>query len=326
LTPAELEAIHLAGRLVTMVRDRILETREHAHRARAATEAAWEAGWGSRLLEGGPVSGPLLARARHAGAAGLPVVVVGEPGSGKEALASLVHRSSPRALQPFVTAPCAEPAPLLEQVLFGAGGALATARGGTLYLELLHLLSMEVQTRLVDALPPDQGLVASLETSVEAARRQGLLLGRLAERLAGLEVHLPPLRERPEEIVPMAQRLLARAAPESRVRLASSTLPVLEAFPWPGNVRELQQVMEEILLDLRGDLIRPRDLPGRVLGESPPEDPAPQPLAAMEHRHIELALQHCGGNLAETARVLGISRARLYRKLERYGISREPGR
>jgi DNA-binding NtrC family response regulator len=320
----ELERLQLATMVAGSLRRALLRVQEGRLQAQVARDAALEAGWGAPLFRCGPTSMRLLDRARRAGGTGLPVVLVGEPGTGRESLALVVHRHSPRAQHPFVTVPCHEAPESVAQILFSPEGALASATGGTLYLENLQELGADLQARLAEELPRELTVVASLHRPLAEVRQQGRVVAPLAETIGGIEILIPPLRERPEEVAPLAVSFLQQAAPEGNLRLASSTLPVLESYAWPGNVKELQACMEQVLLDLRGNLIRPGHLPRRVRGEDPgpPEQgEAFLTLEQVEARQIRRALAETRGNVAAAARLLDIPRARLYRLLRRHRIA-----
>jgi DNA-binding NtrC family response regulator len=164
-------------------------------------------------------------------------------------------------------------------------------------------------------------LIAATNADLAAEIAAGRFRKDLLFRLNTVEVRLPPLRERREDIVPLAQLFLARSAQRYQrpgVHLSSSALRALEDYPWPGNVRELSHVMERAVLTATGAQIAHLDfsLPLAV----PTGAPARQTLDEAEQDMIRSALERCAGNIQKTAEMLGLSRAALYRRLEKFGI------
>jgi DNA-binding NtrC family response regulator len=278
-----------------------------------------------QVFESGPASRRILERAKRAGASGLPLVLVGESGTGKELLAATIHHASPRAGHPFRRFDCAASNSLDNPP--AADPVFADVGPGTIYLDRLHTMSLAAQAQLAEVLPPPSAscaTIAAIETPPDTLVQQGLLIDRLARRLGDVVLTVPPLRSRPDEIPTLAQHLLGLIAPHRPLRLASSTVPLLEAYDWPGNLREIKTVLERAASDLHGDLIRPRDLPPHVRGDEDEEHETPgfPTLVEIERRHIEAALEANHGCISSAARDLGISRPRLYRLIDRLGLAR----
>jgi propionate catabolism operon transcriptional regulator len=294
------------------------------------------------------------------------VLIQGESGSGKEVIAQGIHRASRRHARPFVAINCgAFPEQLLESELFGyeegaftgarrqgKAGLFEAADGGTLLLDEVGEMPMPLQTRLLralqekeitrvggtDAIPVDVRIIAATHRDLAAMARRGLFRHDLFYRLHILQIRVPPLRERPEDIAALAADLLPAALKRAGVsQLAPDVLrvalPLLMSHDWPGNVRELENVIERMALEC---LLAAAVPPASVLrGVLDPAGPAvlggddgrqrPGPLGALQRateiEHIREALRAHGGNQAAAARELGISRTTLWRKLRGAGAA-----
>jgi two-component system, NtrC family, response regulator len=293
------------------------------------------------------------------GPSGETVTIYGETGTGKEVVARRLHLASPRASGPFVAlnAACV-PRELFESELFGhrkgsftgatsdRRGLFREADGGTLFIDELAELPLESQAKLLRALETRKvrGIGEAGETQVDvriiaATNRhlwQEVQAGRFREdlyfRLQVFPVVLPPLRERPEDLAPLAEHLLGRLA-GPRPALNEQAVTALQSHRWPGNVRELLNVLRRASLfakedEMDGALIR-KMLAASVFARvestptaasAVPEEP-PMRLADVERQHIERTLERMGGNITRAASQLGIDRRTLQRKLRSYGIS-----
>ena len=279
------------------------------------------------------------------------VLITGESGTGKEIVARGLHLRSPRRHGPFVAINCAAlPDTLLESELFGhVRGAFTDARadrlglfvqasGGTLFLDEIAELPLALQPKLLRAL--EEGVVRPLGSAAEVAIdvrviaathrdlatlvAEGRFRSDLYYRLHVLQLALPPLRARPEDIELLARRFTCeRAADEGKdVReLSPEALDRLRRHRWPGNVRELRNCIDHALAMARGARIEVDDLPDELQALSAAEDqpPAPVPawptLADREREYIDQVLDHVGGNRSAAARLLGVDRRTLMRKL-----------
>jgi two-component system, NtrC family, response regulator AtoC len=295
-------------------------------------------------------------------ATSLPVLITGESGTGKEVVARAIHRRSPRAASPFVAVNCgAIPSELIESELFGhvkgsftgahadRRGLWQEADGGTVFLDEITETSPAFQVKLLRALQEreirrvgsnqtvrvDVRVIAASNRDVEREMREGRFRQDLLYRLNAVTLHLPPLRERREDILPLARYFSERMAQSSGVPCISftrDTVRLLENYDWPGNIRELENAIVRAAA-LCDQAVRPEDLPERVrsfkgvAAEPKPAAPAREDdgedllsLAEVEGRHIFRVLARTGGNKQAAARVLGIDRTTLQRKLERYSL------
>jgi len=296
----------------------------------------------------------LLRQARRYATVDATVLITGETGVGKDALARYLHASGPRKREPFVTVDCpALPETLVEAELFGhergaftdatvaRPGRFEMAGHGTLYLDAVTRLSSAGQgallrvveerrvTRLGGTHATDvrARLIASSATGVEQAVDDGSLRADLFHRLSVLPVLIPPLRERTEDILPLAHACLSEVAERLErepPRLSPGAEDALIRYHWPGNVRELRHALERLLLAGVGDEIKADALPIEILeGKeaylAPGAERRPT-LADVERRYIELTLTYVRGNQTRAAAILGISRKALWEKRKRFGL------
>jgi DNA-binding NtrC family response regulator len=278
------------------------------------------------------------------------VLVTGESGTGKELVARAIHAASPRRFNPMVTVNCgALPEGILESELFGheAGsftgargrhkGKFETASGGTVFLdevaevspkvqvELLRVLEEKKVTRLGGSAPVavDFRVIAATNKDLAALVRTGAFREDLYWRLNVFAIEIPPLRDRPEDVLPLALHFLERfalAMGRKALSLSSATKDALTAYGWPGNVRELQNAVERAVVVAKGTTIEPADLPLHVTGA--PVRSAPGSLAAVERAHVLAVLESTGWNITHAARILEVDRVTLYNKIRRYGLQR----
>ena len=297
----------------------------------------------------------LVKQARRYAEVDATVFISGETGVGKDALARLIHRSGRRRREPFITIDCLALADtLVESELFGhergaftdattaRPGRFELAGRGTIYLDAVTGLSPTAQgallrvveerrvTRLgaTAALDVHGRLIASAPQSLEDAVRDGSFRAELFHRLHVLPLHIPPLRERREDILPLAQTFLVEIS--ARMSRATPTIEpeaqdALQRYHWPGNVRELRHILERVLLAGAGDVITAPMLPLELLeGEEAylgSVGVAARPtLEEVERRYIELTLTYAKGNQTKAAAILGISRKALWEKRKRYGL------
>ncbi len=277
------------------------------------------------------------------------VLITGETGTGKEVVAQAIHRHGRRARKPFVAINCAAiPAALLESALFGhvrgaftgavgeARGSIREADGGTLLLDEIGDLDLVLQAKLLRVLQerevtPVGGKPVAVDVRVLAATHRDLpseiRAGRFREdlywRLGVVPLSLPPLRERREDIVKLAEYFLARGVGRAR-GLTDAAANLLRSHPWPGNVRELRNAMERVAALARRPVVDVDDLSflaGVTAAHArDASETMPDAVARLESAMITQALTASGGNRAEAARRLGIQRQLLYDKMRRYGL------
>jgi two-component system response regulator HydG len=295
----------------------------------------------------------VLARAAPMARSDAPIVVLGETGTGKEVLARAMHASGPRAARPFVALNCgAMPADLMESELFGhvrgafSGavgdkvGLFEAASGGTLLLDEVAELPLGLQVKLLRVLQDGQvrrvganhsvavdvRVIAATHRPLRQLVERGAFREDLYYRLRVFQVMLPPLRERPEDILPLARNVLSGLSGAALV-LGADAERALVAHRWPGNVRELVNAIRHGAALARSTVVQRDDLPEDVTSGAPPlvapgastsPPGALRTLAEVEREHILAMVRACRGNQSDAARVLGIGRNTLWRKLEAY--------
>jgi DNA-binding NtrC family response regulator len=286
----------------------------------------------------------------------VPVLIVGETGTGKELLARVIHENSLRAAAPFVTVNCAAiPSHLLESELLGhEPGALAgtfgrrvgraqRAHGGSLFLDEIGALAAPLQAKLIRLLqhgvvepigaespqPIDVRLIAATHFDLADAVAGERFRSDLYYALRAVEIALPPLRERGDDIRLLAHhflRELSRSYGRDVRQIDAEAMERLQRFTWPGNIRQLRSALARAVVLADGDTLHASHLPPEILGVPPrPRTPAGEfaSLAKLERQHIEDALALTAGHLGQAARLLGIHRNTLRRKLEALGLPQD---
>lgn len=301
----------------------------------------------AEILGTNPQLQSMLHLARIAAASDKSVLIAGETGTGKELVAQAIHAASPRANGPFIAINCAAlPRELAESELFGYGpgtftgarregfhGRFEMAQGGTIFLDEICSMSPEMQSKLLRVLetkmlvklgcqvqiPLDVRVIAASDHKVD-------LRPALFYRLATFHIHLPPLRERLEDLPLLASSFLNRECERlGRVppRLCSAVVEKLQRYHWPGNVRELRNLCERWAHCVEKSEITMDDLPTTILTVSPAGPISSiQRFSSLEEVELALILQtleETGGNILETARRLGVSRKTIYRRLKQAG-------
>lgn len=285
------------------------------------------------------------------------VLITGESGCGKDALASFIHAKSSRANQPFVKIDCATlPADLLEAELFGyergaftgAGeakpGRFELAQKGTAVLDEIAHLPIEAQAKLLrvldaheferlggrDTIKLDARLIALTNVDLNEAVKRGGFREDLFYRLNVLHIEVPPLRERGEDLSSLVDhfvKLYATKHGREVRKVSPAALKLLQLYEFPGNARELANVIERAVIVARGAQIEPNDFPASVSDAvlARRDRDAPLTLAQLEASYIAKMLEATNGNKTECARLLGISRKNLYEKIARYGLNETDG-
>lgn len=360
-----------------------LARREHSLASEnALLKSSLRPGGKKRIVAESTVMQNLLREARRIAKADSTVLISGETGSGKTMLAMEMHAGSRRAAGPFVSINCAGiPPSLFESELFGIEKGVATgvearigrfeqANGGTLFLDEIGDMPLESQAKILHvmdsgsvervggrkSIPVNVRIIAATHHDLQAACEKKLFRSDLFYRLNVISLHLPPLRERKEDIGLMAVSCLLESKRLNQTLpsgVSEEALQILRAYPWPGNIRELANEMERASLLAREELVRPDDLSAKLLQPSLAAPPAPdfetpeyalaarematdarvqrqlegaqnlQREAALEAAEIDLirkALAQTRGNKSRAARILGLSREGLRKKLKRLGI------
>jgi len=282
------------------------------------------------------------------------VLIRGESGTGKELVARAIHYSGDRTAKPFITVSCAAlTETLLESELFGyekgafTGAAAQTkgkfelADGGTIFLDEIGDISAKLQSDLLRVLQErrfyrvggseevsvDVRVIAATNKDLAEEIREGRFRDDLYYRLNVIEIRIPALRERREDIPLLAEHFLERIAHELGKEvgaISAGALKVLMGYDWPGNVRELENVIERAIVTCRNGTLTDGDLAflEQRTGAQKPWEVPDVPLSELERRAIIAALERRQGNITETAAALGIDRSTLYEKLKRYAIQR----
>lgn len=298
----------------------------------------------------------------------ISVLITGETGTGKDLVARAIHQHSPRSGGPFVAInTTAIPAELLESELFGhergaftgahkrRAGRFEEAAGGTLFLDEIGDMPLPLQTRLLrvlaegdyyrvggrDLLKADVRIIAATHQELEVKIREGRFREDLYHRLNVINIALPPLRERIEDIPLLARHFLAQAAIEMRLeekQLRPETLEIMKSLPWPGNIRQLQNLCQQMCVMAPGEQIFPEDLPGEsvrggldISTNNWPDklrrwaqsalmsgrvDLMAEVREQLEDMMLQCAMEHTNGRRVEAAKLLGVGRNTLTRKLK----------
>ena len=280
----------------------------------------------------------------------ITVLIRGESGTGKELVSKLFHFNSPRKEGPFLAINCAAlPEALIESELFGYEkgaftgateqkiGAFERAQGGTILLDEIGDMLPIVQAKLLRVLqereiqrvggtttiPVDVRIIAATNQNLEDAVQTGAFREDLFYRLSAFPIEVPPLRERRDDIPLLADHFLkkyVKSADKSISGLSNATLRVLLQYDWPGNVRELENAIEHAILLETTQVLQVHNLPAQIspLAATRSDQPGPLSLEEAEQQAIARALKDSDQNITEAARVLGVNRATLYRKLKKY--------
>jgi two-component system response regulator HydG len=280
------------------------------------------------------------------------VLITGESGTGKEVVARAIHSQSPRAKGPFVAASCgAFSETLLESELFGhEDGAFTGARGrkigrferaqrGTIFLDEISEISPKAQVDLLRVLQEhtleriggqetidlDVRVIAATNKDLEDCMKRGTFRSDLYHRLKVIPIHIAPLRERPDDIAPLAYHFLRRFAERCSKPVEEFSTPALAAlthYRWPGNVRELENVIERAVVLARMKAIDVSDLPDAISSQPTAAGPPTENLNALERATIQRVLDAVDWNLYQAAKRLGISRTTLYSKIRKHRLKR----
>ena len=280
------------------------------------------------------------------------ILILGENGTGKDVIARLLYRHSPRSGKPFVTIDLGSiPEQLFESELFGyekgaftdarkaKAGRMEVATGGTLFLDEIGNLSLPMQAKLLTAIekrqisrlgstqstPIDVRLICATNADIRRMVEEGRFRQDLLYRINTIELHIPPLRERGNDILLLADHFLQRYARKYRKEMRGLTREAknkLLKYAWPGNVRELQHTMERAVILGDGSLLRPENFVFQASSVARPhkEEKEVLNLEQLERQAVERAMRLSEGNMTKAAEYLGITRFALYRKIEKLGL------
>ncbi|MFC1588284.1 sigma 54-interacting transcriptional regulator, partial [Planctomycetota bacterium] len=282
----------------------------------------------------------------------LPVIIEGESGTGKEVIAKNIHKFSERGNQPFIVLSCASvPASLVEAELFGYRkgaftgahsdfpGFFERANRGTIFLDEVSAFSREVQAMLLRVIESGEFRPIGSEETIKVDARvmiattrnlselveQGKFLKDLYYRINGIHIPVSPVRDHPEDVMIYAQAFLDRinANNDSDKVFTNEADKLLTRYQWPGNIRQIKNVVRQAAL-LAARLIGPRHLPEEVMQPKKKEESSTSKtdfsMKALEKRHISEVMDRCEGNISEAAKLLGMSRTTLYKKLKTLGL------
>jgi DNA-binding NtrC family response regulator len=287
------------------------------------------------------------------------VLIRGESGTGKDLIAQAIHHHSSRGGGPFVTINCAAlPETLLESELFGhtrgaftgaikdKDGLFRTADGGTLFLDEIGTTSTAIQVKLLRVLEDkkitalgdtkpvevDVRLIAATNADLEEEVKTGRFRADLFYRLNVIPIHIPPLRERQEDIELLTRHFISVYCAKLKTPakdISEQAMSLLKAYHWPGNVRELENTVERAVLLNRGSTLEVADLPGKLRCPEPVRlvaetEPATPTLESIEKAYIHYVMSQTDGKKVDAAKILGIDISTLYRKLHRYGMKDVP--
>lgn len=329
--------------------DKVLHLRALERQVRELRGRLAASNMGGLMESRSPAMKRILALAEQAAASEATILITGESGTGKTALARAIHAWSPRLKHPFVVVSCPSmSAELLEAELFGhvkgafTGalrdnlGRVAQAAGGTLFLDEIGDLPLSLQPKLLRFIQDreyervgdpqtrraDVRVIAATNRDLSEAVREGRFREDLYYRLNVIELRMPPLRERRGDILPLAEHFLV----DFRTRYSrpvfgftDEAIAQLLSYVWPGNVRELRNAVERAVVLAVGEQIGPESLPFSQPKSRQIEIGDPVPLAEIEEAHIRLLLS-TGRSFEETASILGIDQATLWRRRKQYGI------
>lgn len=299
----------------------------------------------TNIVARSPLMQALLRDASLIAASDSRVLITGESGVGKEVVADAIHFWSSRASGPMVKVNCAAiPETLLESELFGHErgaftgataqriGRFEQANGGTIFLDEIAEMSPQLQAKLLRVtqdgrfqrvgsnaeIQSNARILAASNRNLEEEAKKGRFREDLFYRLNVVELNIPPLRERREDILPLASHFITELT-KGKARFSAAVAECLERYAWPGNVRELRNAMERAALLSRGEMIMPEHLPARVsvVAQSAAEPMDAKRLEEIEREAVMQALRQNDFNRTETAKALGISRRALLYKLQR---------
>jgi DNA-binding NtrC family response regulator len=329
--------------------ERALEHKRLNQEANTLREAVVKTGGGTTRIFQSPAMKAVVRTIERVAPSDVSILITGESGTGKEVIADLIHTLSAHSKGPLIKINCAAlPRELIESELFGSvkgafTGATADREGlfrqaeeGTLLLDELSEMPIDTQSKLLRVLQEKEvrpvggrtsyktncRIIAATNRQTEEAIKAGKLREDLFYRISAISVHLPPLRDRREDILPLANAFLKRfdsQAGRNITGFSDAASQALRAFDWPGNVRQLQNEIQRAVLMCDGTVVEEKDL-SITASTALSDNPDLTLMEAMERNTIIQMLKETNGNKLETAKRLGIGRQTLYNKIKMYGI------
>jgi DNA-binding NtrC family response regulator len=329
--------------------ERALEHRHLNQEASALRKAVVTMCGGESPIFQSPAMKTIVRTIERVAPSDVSILITGESGTGKEVIADLIHNLSPHSKGPLIKINCAAlPRELIESELFGSvkgaftgatadrEGLFRQAEGGTLLLDEISEMPIDTQSKLLRVLQEkevrpvggrtsyktDCRIIAATNRPTEDAIKAGKLREDLFYRISAISVHLPPLRDRREDIIPLATAFLKRYDAQAGRNISGFSDPAseaLRAFDWPGNVRQLQNEIQRAVLMCDGSTVEEKDLSVMSVANAK-DNPDLTLMEAMERNTILQMLKDTNGNKLETAKRLGIGRQTLYNKIKAYGI------
>lgn len=329
--------------------DKAIEHKELSTEANSLRTALSSMSGGASPIFQSPAMKAVVRTIERVAPAEVSILITGESGTGKEVITDLIHGLSPRAKGPCVKINCAAlPRELIESELFGhvkgsftgatadKEGLFQQAEGGTLMLDELSEMPIDTQSKLLRVLQEKEArriggktnykidcrIVAATNRKPDEAIRDGKLREDLFYRISAITVHLPPLRERKDDILPLAKAFLQRFSNQAGRAITgydAKAEDLLTRYEWPGNVRQLMNEVQRAVLMTEGSKVEAGDL-SITAAVNCPDDESLTLMEAMERNTIVQMLKETGGNKLETAKRLGIGRQTLYNKIKAYGI------
>ncbi|WP_247651694.1 sigma-54-dependent transcriptional regulator [Chitinophaga eiseniae] len=333
--------------------EKLLATIQNAYNKRVAGQDKPAAALhhpGNQIIGKSPAMLAVFDTVSRVAATDANILILGENGTGKDMLARQIHAQSNRNNKPFVSVDLgAISETLFESELFGhvkgaftdaredRNGRFEEANGGTIFLDEIGNISIPFQAKLLTVLqnrsvtkvgsnkniPIDVRLVCATNRNIQHLAAQHLFRQDLLYRINTIEIHLPPLRERVEDIIPLAEHFMQLYRDKYKRPVNSmhdSLVTQLQRYDWPGNIRELQHAIERAVILSQGKTLQPKDVFVKTNNNADQAMDTGYNLEEMERNIISQAMKKCNGNITEAARELGLSRAALYRRLEKYNL------
>lgn len=327
-------------------RDQLLQTLDSALTSSSRAEGGWRKG----LISRSQVMEQLLQETEQVASSDVSVLITGASGSGKEVLANAIHKASPRSKKPFVAINCgALPEQLLESELFGHAkgaftgavnqhkGLFQSADGGTLFLDEIGDMPLPLQVKLLRVLQERQirpvgstetiavnvRVISATHRNLAAAMQENLFREDLFYRLNVVNLHLPPLAERPEDIPPLARYFVERAATRHNPKvknISSAALQLLAQSSWPGNVRQLENIIEKVTALSSTPVISDAAVSRALANQEQVIPNFNDARADFESRYLKKVLQITEGNASQAAKIAGRNRTDFYKLLKKHNL------